>query len=156
MTCHCAHFSQEKEKEELVRIKKWYIEINEGRQLYLKSYYCVDNLDASLEKSKMYYYSWKHWHMAMLHDKKIAISVAYSMYIEVAEGNLDPAWKVDSPLSFWDFRDKLSKQMLEYNPINLLYPGDENMRAVTGMEKKKRTGCSYQKSKETSPLFVCK
>ena len=130
--------------------------MNEGRQLYLKSYYRVDNLDASLEKSKMYYRSWKYWHMAMLHAKKIAVSVAYSMYIEVAEGNLDQDWKVDSPLSFWDFRDRLSKQMLEYNPINLLYPGDENMRSVTRIEKRKRIGRPYQKSKDTNPLFVCK
>ena len=59
----------------------------------------VDNLDSSLEKCKMYYRSWKYWHMAMLHTQKIAISVAYSLYIEVTEGNLDPDWKVESPLS---------------------------------------------------------
>ena len=100
--------------------------------------------------------------MAMLHAKKIAISVAYSIYIEVTEGNLDPTWKVEKPISFWDFRDKLSQQMLEYYPAQLLYPGDESMRAATVLPKKSRrskankSGRPSKKSKENSPIFVDK
>ena len=131
--------------------------MNEARQLYLKSYFRVDSLDSSLEKCKMYYRSWKYWHMAMLHAKKIAITVAYSLYIEATEGNLDPAWKVESPLTFFDFRDKISKQMLEYNPEDLLYPGDQHMCAVTILPKNRRKRKPGRpKSSEISPDFVSK
>ena len=98
--------------------------MNEARQLYLGSYFHVNKLDSSLEKCKMYYHSWKYWHMDMPHAKNNAVSVVYSMYIEVTEGKLDPDWKVEKPRSYYKFRDKLSKQMLEYNPIDLLYPGN--------------------------------
>ena len=112
--------------------------MNHARQLYLKSYFRVDTLDSSLERCKMHYRTWKYWHMAMLHAKKIAITVAYSMYKEVCEGRLDERWKVNKPLTFHAFRDKLSMQMLEYDPKDLLYPGDENMRIVTQQPKKRR------------------
>ena len=81
------------------------------------------------------------------------------MYIEVTEGQLDPEWKVKSPLSFWDFRDKFSKQMLEYDPRDQLYPGVENMRVVTKILKKRRTvGRPASKSSDysSSPDFVDK
>ena len=53
--------------------------------------------------------------MAMRCTKKIAIAISYTMYMEACDGNLDPDWKVEKPVSFWDERDKLSKQMLEYD-----------------------------------------
>jgi hypothetical protein len=30
----------------------------------------------------------------MLHDKALAVVVTYDMYLEVAEGNLSPDWKL--------------------------------------------------------------
>ena len=158
----CSFFTREKERGVGLNKRKWHIEMNEARQLYLKSYYRVDNLDSCLQKCKMYYRSWKYWHMAMLHAKKIAVAVAYSIYIEVTEGNLDPSWKVEKPISFWDFRDKLSQQMLEYDPAQLLYPGDESMRAATVLPKKRRGSKANRprrpskKTKEKSPIFVGK
>ena len=74
----------------------------------------------------------------MLHAKKIAIATSYAMYKEACEGNLDPDWKIENPVSFWEWRDKLSKQMLQYDPADQLYPKDEIFRAVTSLPKKKR------------------
>ena len=93
-------------------------------------------------------------------SRKKTISVAYSLYIKVTEGNLDPNWKVESSLSFFDFRDKLSRQMLEYKPEDLLYyPGDKNMRSVTILCKHRRKGKPGWPSRERSdayPNFVTK
>ena len=62
--------------------------------------------------------------MAMIQAKN-PITVAYSNFREVYEGNLDPIWNVGKLLTFYTFRDKLSIQMQEYNPRDLLYPEDE-------------------------------
>ena len=91
--------------------------------------------------------------------QKIAITVPYSLYIEVTAGNLDPEWKVESPLSFYKFRDKISKQMLSYNPQDLLYPGDENMRYFTILPKdrrKRKSGWPRREGPDTNPNFVTK
>ena len=158
----CSFFTREKKRGVGKNVRKWHIEMNEARQLYLKSYFRVDNLDAALQKCNMYYRSWKYWHMAMLHAKKIAIATSYAMYKEACEGNLNPDWKIENPVSFWEWRDKLSKQMLQYDPADQLYPGDELFRAVTSLPKKKRKSSSNgpgrpsKKSKEKSPVFVDK
>lgn len=73
----------------------------------------------------------------MNHGKKLAVTIAYDVYKECTEGKLEPSWKVD-PVDFHRFREKLALQMLRYNPANRLYPGDENLRAVTRTPKKKR------------------
>lgn len=88
----------------------------------------------------MRYCIWKYWHAAMLHViiAMVAI-VAFDMYLERCEGELNPLWKVEDPLTFWDFRDKLALQMLEYNPTYCHYPGDKKMRSYTKMTKKERT-----------------
>ena len=63
----CSFFTREKERG--VGENKRHIEMNEVRQPYLKSYFRVDNIDSLLGKCKMYYRSWKYWHMVMLHTK---------------------------------------------------------------------------------------
>ena len=96
----CSFFTREKKRGVGKKLRKWHIEMNEGRQLYLASYFRVYNLDAALQKCKMYYRSWKYWHMAMLHAKNIAIATSYAMYMEACEGNLDPDWKVENQFHF--------------------------------------------------------
>jgi hypothetical protein len=44
---------------------------------------------------------------------------------------LNAAWKIEAPMNFWSFREKLLVQMLEYNPSRRKYPGDYRMRAAT-------------------------
>ena len=48
-------------------------------------------------------------------------------------------WKLDKVVSFHRFRKKLAKQMLQYDPKDLKYPGDERFRAVTAIHKSRRT-----------------
>jgi len=69
----------------------------------------------------------------------MAIAVAYDICREVCEGNLDPAFKVDKPVSFFRFREKLAKQMLHYSPKHRKYPGDNNFRCATQQPSRRRT-----------------
>ena len=84
------------------------------------------------------------------------------MYLEVTEGKLDIDWKIVYPVDFWTFRDVFSIQMLEYNPKNCRYPGDDSMRVCTKQNKNKNTRgdgdpedpCSNKRSRcRTSGVF---
>jgi hypothetical protein len=76
----------------------------------------------------------------MLHGKAMAIVVAYDIYLELAEGNVDPAWKLDKKdiVDFYVFRETLARQKLAYNPKALKYLGDDMFRAFTSTTKAKR------------------
>ena len=86
----------------------WEIEMNDARDLYLRSYYRIDCMDHLIKNAKIFYRSWKYWHAPMRHGKAMAIVVAYDMYLEVCEGKLDDDWKVEQPVDFWRFRELLS------------------------------------------------
>ena len=116
----------------------WGIEMNEARNLYLGSYSRIDSIDHMIKNCNMKYRTWKYWHSPMLHAMAFAVLTAYDVYLEVAKGNLDPAWKDDEPCNFWTFRDLLSEQMLKYNPIHRKYPGDGKMRTATQQNSQKR------------------
>ena len=60
------------------------------------------------------------------------------MYLECAEGEINPAWKVNEPVDFHTFCNILSKQMLSYNPKMQNYPGDNKMQVVTQQSRKRR------------------
>ena len=51
---------------------------------------------------------------------------------------MDPDWKVEKPIGFHRFREKLGIQKLTYSPVNGNYPGDEKLREHTRTPKKKR------------------
>ncbi len=101
--------------------------MNDARMMYLQSYYRIDTIDHLISNCNMFYRSWKYWHSPMIHGKALAVVVAYDMYLECSEGELEPAWKVEKPMDFWSFREKLSEQMLQYKPTRRKYPGDANM-----------------------------
>ena len=82
--------------------------------------------------------TWKYWHAPMLHAKGMAIVVAYDMYLECTEGNLESSWKIDKPVTFHRFREKLAKKMLQYSPKNRKYLGDDKFRASTQQPKERR------------------
>ena len=52
----------------------------------------------------------------MNHAKALAVLTAYDIYLEVTDGELDPAWKVKDKLKldFWNFCTILSNKMLSY------------------------------------------
>ena len=118
--------------------RSWGIEMNAARELYLKTYSRIDSIDHLIKNCRLKYRSWKYWHSPMLHATALAIVVAYDMYLEVAEGELDADWKLEYPVDFWTFRDVLSVQMLEYDPKNRRYHGDANMRVCTKQNKRDR------------------
>ena len=134
----CKNFHQKKERGRGENKRAWVIEMNESRALYLGTYFKIDTIDHLIKNASMFYRTWKYWHAPMLHGKSLAVVVAYDMYCEVAEGNLEAAWKVAKPMDFWSFREMLSMQMLDYDPTSRLYPGDENMRKATAQNKRQR------------------
>ena len=83
------------------------------------------------------YRSWRWWHAPTRHAKAIAMSMAYSLYLQCAKGTVDPEWKI-TPVSGPRFCQKMSLQMVQYKSSNLHYPGDEKMRNTTQMKKRKR------------------
>lgn len=68
----------------------------------------------------------------------MAVVIAYDMYLECATGNVHPSWRVEKPVDFFRFRERLAIQMLQYSPANFAYPGDAKFRAATQVPKKKR------------------
>ena len=73
-----------------------------------------------------------------MHAKAIAMSMAYSLYLQCAKGTVDPEWKVTPPVSGPRFWQRMSLKMVQYKCSNLHYPEDEKMRNTTQMNKKKR------------------
>jgi len=82
----------------------------------------------------------------MTHAKAMAITVAYDIYKEVCEGLLDPSYKIDKPVTFFRFREKLAKQMLHYSPKHKRYSGDDKFRCSTQVPVAKRRSPSPRRS----------
>jgi hypothetical protein len=76
------------------------------------------------------------WHAPTKHAKAIAMSMAYSLYLQCSKGTVDPEWKV-TPVSGPRFWQRMSLQMVQYKSSNLQYPEDKKMRKYTQMNKKK-------------------
>lgn len=116
----------------------WGIEMNQARRLYLSTYGNIDVLDHHIKNNNIFYLSWKYWHSPKNHALALAEAIAYDIYLEVCEGNLDPEWKVEKPVSSWEFRNRLSIQQLKYDPKEMKYPGDEQFRANTSLPRMQR------------------
>jgi hypothetical protein len=81
--------------------RRWGIEMNEARQLYLNTYGVVDTIDHYINNCKIQYRSWKYWHSTMNHAKALVCTVSYDMYLECCEGNFDATWKLEEgPVDF--------------------------------------------------------
>ena len=138
----------------------WGIEMNNARSMYLHSYGQVDTLDSMLNRCCIFQKSFKYWHAARNHALSIAIVMAWDMYREcVTESQAHIAWGFDerdiarakkSALDFKNFYGKLSLQALAYCPKQKHYLGDQNMREVTKLSKRKRGDSSTEVSESTS------
>ena len=53
----------------------------------------------------------------------MSVVVAYDIYLEVAEGGIRGEWKLDEPMDFWRFRERLANGILKYKPSARKYPG---------------------------------
>lgn len=120
--------------------RKWGIEMNEAREIYLKHYSGIDSADHMIKNTKIRYVTWKYWHAPYLHALSLGVIACYDMYIECCEGGLDAEWKVkeNERMSFSTFRFLLSKQMMAYTPSNNHYSGDNKFRESTRMHKNRR------------------
>jgi hypothetical protein len=91
--------------------RTWGMEINEARETYLKNYSVVDKIDQMLLGWDLTYRSWRWWHVSTRHAKAIAMSMAYSLCLQISKGTVDPEWKV-SPVSGPRFWQRMSLQMV--------------------------------------------
>ena len=64
--------------------RTWGIEMNEAQETYLKNYSAVDKIDQMLLGWDLTYRSWWWWHAPTRHAKAIAMSMAYSLYLQCA------------------------------------------------------------------------
>ena len=74
----------------------------------------------------------------MRHGKSIGYCMAYNMYCECAEGELNKRWKLDVRMTAGEFRERLGQQMCQYESSQLKYPGDAEVRSTTQKAKKRR------------------
>jgi len=116
--------------------RAWGVEMNQARQLYLRTYNRVDVIDHYVKHLKMCLISWKYWFPPMLLWKGIAIVQAYDIYTECCEGNLDPDWKAD-PISFHMFFKRAMKSGLQYK-VTDRKRGEGTMRKCTQQSKAAR------------------
>ena len=104
--------------------KKYMNVVNNAEELFTRTRQAMNDFATQKDSARLSYRSRKSWHNPMLDAKAMAVVVAYDMYRECAEAKIEPLWEVKQPLSFLEFQDKLSKQMLEYQPRRRHYPGD--------------------------------
>ena len=103
--------------------------MNDALIVYLATYFEIGLMDHLIKNCRVFYRSWKYWYSPMLHEKYLAIVVAYGIYKEYVEGGIDSEWEIEHPIDFWTFIDVLSKQILQYSPTHQLFPGDKKTRA---------------------------
>lgn len=152
----CKLFVELRERGKGKNKRVWGIEMNDGRRLYLSTYFRIDVADHLLKNAAIFYRTWKYWHAPKNHAFAMIIVLVYDIYLECAEGEINREWMVDEKkrLSFFHFRSSLSQQMLTYSPTNLKYPGDERMRVVTEMPKAKRAGAGSRSRKRLGSVTL--
>jgi hypothetical protein len=67
-----ALFAVQKERGSGKNKRKWVIEMNDARQLYLATYGRIDTIDNMVKKCQMYYCCWKYWHSTKNHGLSLA------------------------------------------------------------------------------------
>ena len=158
----CSMFVELRERGRGLNKRYWAIEMNHARRLYLSTYHGIDVIDHLIKNAAIFYCTWKYWHAPVNHAVSLAIVVAYDAYKECCEGVIDQEWKTE-PVDFFKFRSICSIQMLRYHPGRMQYPGDNQMRAVTIVPRKKRknsekaqvTEQQFKKAKRSKNTRLC-
>jgi hypothetical protein len=106
----------------------------------MNHYYGMVVADNMIKNTANKYITWKYWHASYLHVQSMGAVAAYDMYKECCEGLLDSTWKIAEKemMSYTELRMKLSEQMLEYDPWNNQYNGDDNLHLFTQNHKVRR------------------
>jgi hypothetical protein len=96
----------------------WGIEQNKAREMYLRHYYGIDNLDHMIKNASNWHITWKYWHAPYLHAKTKGVIAAYDMYNQCCNGLLDVSWEILKKkwMGFNEFRIRLLVNMLKCDP----------------------------------------
>ena len=140
----CRLFIEMRERGKGVNKRRWGIEMNDSRRLYLSSYFRIDVVDHLLKNAAIFYRIWKYWHAPKNHALAMVLVLVHDLYLECAEGKINSEWFVPQAkrIDFFTFRHLLSKQMLTYDPKRERYPGDDKMRETTKIAKASRSGAA--------------
>ena len=109
--------------------------MNKVRQIYLGTYSRIDSIGHLIRNYCIKYICWKYWHSPTLHDMSLAVFIAYYMYLEVSEWELDQKWKDKNIVDFCTFHYLLSNQMINCNQTYHKYSCDANIRTVTHQDE---------------------
>jgi hypothetical protein len=123
------------------------IEINDARELYLKTRDIINTLDKYITNANIGYWSLKYCRLAMNHAKAMGLAIAYNMYKECTEGGLDQEWKCEKPVSYHKFHNIFSWQMMQWDPAHQLYLGDKNLgdKNICRAQQLNKSRCAMKK-----------
>ena len=125
----------------------WAIKGNEAHFTYLNLYCKIDVIDHLIKNCNIGYKTWKYWHSGMNHAFAFGVVSAHDMYLEVASGVLNPAWKVNKPMSLHKFIMRLSEQMMAYDAANAALPSDTAINAYTKLTQQQRVARENQQQR---------
>ena len=77
--------------------------MNDGRRLYLSTYFRIDVADHLLKNAAIFYRTWKYWHAPKNHAFAMIIVLVYDIYLECAEGEINREWMVDEKKDYPSF-----------------------------------------------------
>ena len=70
-------YVRQRDKGKCGKKRIWAIEMNEGRQFYLKVYGGVDKMDQMMKYRGLRYVTWRWWHAPLAHGKAISYKQAW-------------------------------------------------------------------------------
>jgi hypothetical protein len=87
--------------------RRWVIESNQMRILYLKSYCKLDSVDHMVKNCQMGFVTPKYWLAAAVHFFSFIVVTAFSIYEECCDGELNADWKLNKKdrLDFFEFHE---------------------------------------------------
>ena len=131
--------------------RSWPIEMNKARLGYLKQYGKINQTNARVMMLNMGIKTVKYWHSAFDYGFALAIIQVYNFYVDACMGKMCDDWSTDPndifPLT--TFVIQLTEQMLEYDPINQVYLGDDQKRDVIQCNRK------YRKERKRKHVGTC-
>ena len=126
----CTNFVDISKKGRGKHKRQWVVTMNHAQRIYLATYFWIEVVDCRIKNTHVFYQVWKFWHYPMNYCLAITIAYTYDIYLYCCEGLFCPFWKVENFVTYRNFREILSSQMLSYNPVQKQYTGDNKMREV--------------------------
>lgn len=93
--------------------------MNHVQRIYLTSFNGIDVLDYLIKNARLFYQTWKYWHVPKNHGLATAIAVANDIYKECCEGALCESGKF-GPVDSCKFQKILWTPWLSYSPTKII------------------------------------